>query len=148
MKEELEVRAATDRARGITLHPVHAVLLAGALPLFVGALLSDWAYGSTYEVQWTNFASWLLAGALLLSGFALLWSVVDLFRADRRGWRSLTPFLLLLATWVLGFVNALVHGKDAWATMPEGLILSVIVTVLAVAAIWSAFARDRAGAVP
>ena len=148
MKEELDVRAATDRARGITLHPVHAVLLAGALPLFVGALLSDWAYGSTYEVQWINFASWFLVGALLFSGFALLWSVIDHFRSRRRGWRSLTSFLLLLATWILGLVNALVHSRDAWGTMPEGLILSVIVTLLAVAAIWSAFSRDRAGAVP
>lgn len=125
------------------LHPVHAVLLAGALPLFLGTLLSDWAYGSSYEVQWSNFASWLLAGALVFSGFALLWSLIDLFRADRRGGRRLWAFLLLLATWVLGFVNALVHAKDAWAMMPEGLILSVLVAVLAVTAIWSGFSGTR-----
>jgi uncharacterized membrane protein len=138
---------AVERRRGIQLHPVHAVLLAGALPLFLGTLLSDWAYGATYEVQWTNFASWLLAGALLLGGFALLWSLIDLLRADRRGRRPIAAFLLLLATWVLGFINALVHSKDAWATMPEGLILSIIVTSLAVAATWSAFAGVRSGAV-
>lgn len=137
---------AVDRARGVSLHPVHAVLLAGALPLFIGTLLSDWAYGATYEVQWTNFASWLLAGALLFTGLALIWSLVDLLRADRRGRRPWLPFLLLLATFILGFVNALVHSKDVWATMPEGLILSIIVTLLALAAIWSAFSGDRAGA--
>ena len=53
----------TDYPRA--LHPLHAILLAFPLPLFLGALLSDLAYSSTYEVQWTNFASWLIAGAML-----------------------------------------------------------------------------------
>jgi uncharacterized membrane protein len=129
------------------LHPVHAVLLASSLPLFLGTLLSDWAYAATYEVQWTNFSSWLLAGALVFSGLALLWSVVELLRADRKRGRVLLTFLLLLATWVLGFVNALVHAKDGWAVMPEAPILSVIVLALAIAAIWSGFS-GRAGERP
>jgi uncharacterized membrane protein len=37
---------------------------------------------------------------------------------------------LLLATFVVGFINALVHGKDGWAAMPSGLILSAVVVVL------------------
>ena len=138
--------ATVDRVRMGSPHPIFAVLLAGALPLFLGTLLSDWAYGASYELQWTNFASWLLAGALVFSGVALLWSLIELFRVDRRGGRALRTFLLLLATWVLGFVNALVHAKDGWATMPEGLVLSVLVTGLALAAIWSAFSDGRSGA--
>jgi uncharacterized membrane protein len=137
--------AAGGRPRSLPLHPFHAVLLAGALPLFLGALLSDWAYGASYEVQWANFASWLLAGALVFSGFALLWSLIDLVRADRRGRRSLLAFLLLLATWALGFVDALVHAKDGWAMMPEGLILSAVTSILAIAAVWTAFAVRRSG---
>jgi uncharacterized membrane protein len=133
--------------RGAALHPVHAVLLASMLPLYVGALLSDLAYGSTYEVQWTNFASWLIVGGLLFTGLALLWALLDLLRADIR-WRrqSLLYFLLLLATLVAGFGNALIHGKDAWATMPEGLILSIIVSALAVATVWVGFSSWRTGA--
>lgn len=133
------------RARRVALHPVHAVLLAGSLPLFIGTLLSDWAYSATYEVQWINFAAWLLAGALLLAGFALLWAAIDFFRADRRGPRPWLPLLLLLATFLVGFINALVHSKDARGTMPEGLILSVIISILALAAVWSAFADGRRG---
>jgi len=124
---------------------LRAVLLAGAFPLFLGALLSDWAYSVSYQVQWTNFASWLIAGALVFSGFALLWSLVDLIRGGRSGHRPLVPFLLLLATWVLGFVNALVHARDGWAVMPQGLLLSCLVTALVVAAIWSAFANGQMG---
>ena len=65
----------TDRTRPKLLHPVHAILLASTLPLFLGALLSDWAYSSSYQIQWLNFASWLIAGALVLCGLALnmLW---------------------------------------------------------------------------
>lgn len=133
---------AVDRA-GVRPHPIHAVLLGGALPLFLGALLSDWAYGASYEVQWSNFAQWLIAGALVFAGFALLWSLIDVLRKDRRGGAART-FLLLLATFIVGFVDALVHAKDGWAMMPEGLILSVIVTVLMLAAIWSAYARTGA----
>ena len=137
--------AAVDRRDGVILSPLHAVLLAGIVPLFLGVLLCDWAYGSTYEIQWKNFASWLLVGALVYGGVALLWSLIDLVRADRRGGRPLLYFLLLLAAWVLGFINALVHAKDAWASMPAALILSVIVALLAVAATVLGFAPRRAG---
>lgn len=139
--------AIVDRAPPRALHPVHAILLAAPIPLFLGALLSDIAYASSYQVQWTNFASWLIAGGLVFAGFALLWSFIELLRADRRGQRPLLAFLLLLATWVVGFIDALIHAKDAWAAMPAGLILSAILTVLAVAAVWIGFAGLRAGGV-
>jgi uncharacterized membrane protein len=123
---------------------VHGVLLAGAPPLFLGTLLSDWAYSSTFEVQWINFAAWLLAGALVFAGAALLWAAVDFLRKDRvRDPRSALYLLVLIATFVLGFVNALVHAKDAWATMPAALILSVLVFLLALAATWLGFAGRR-----
>ena len=127
------------------IHPLHAFLLAGAVPLFLGALLSDIAYARSYQIQWSNFASWLIAGALVFAGFALVWAVIDLFRGDRRRGRPLVYVLLLLATWVLGFINALIHAKDAFGIMPASLILSVIVTVLACAATWVGFSNLRVG---
>lgn len=125
---------AVDRRHQLPLHPLHAILLAGTVPLFLGALLSDIAYAASYEIQWKNFASWLILGGLVFGGVALLWSLAGLFRADRRGWRSILTFLLLLAAFVLGFIDELFHAKDVWASMPEGLILSAIVAVLAIAA--------------
>ncbi len=126
------------------LHPVHATLLAGTIPLFLGATLSDIAYSSSYQIQWTNFASWLIAGGLVFGGLALLCAVIDLFHAHRGG-RPLVYMLLLLATWILGVVNVLIHAKDAWASIPTGLVLSLIVTVLAFAATWVGFFGLRAG---
>lgn len=125
------------------IQPFHAVLLSGTIPLFLGATLSDIAYAATYEIQWTNFASWLIVGGLVFGGIALLFAVINLFRAERRDWRSPGYALLLLATWVLGFVNALIHARDAWASMPTGLVLSTMVLVLACAATWKGFSGRR-----
>lgn len=117
-----------------------AFLLAAALPLFLGALLGDYAYWSSHEVQWSNFASWLVAGGLVFLGIALACALAALLRAQRRVGRPFVYFGLLLATFVLGFINALVHARDAWAVMPTGLVLSLVVTVLVVVATWMAFA--------
>lgn len=126
-------------------HPLHLVLLAGVIPLFLGALLSDIAYSRTYHIQWSNFASWLLAGGLVFCGFALLFALIELVRADHKRGQPLIYFLVLLATWVLGFLNALDHAKDAWAIMPTSLILSVIITVLICVATALRLARRAAG---
>ena len=53
--------------------------------------------------------------------------------------------LLLLATWVLGFINSLIHARDAWAMMPTGLVLSVIGAVLAGVATYIGFSVIRTG---
>lgn len=116
--------------------PLHATLLAGSVPLFLGALLSDIAYYQSYQIQWANFAAWLIAGGLLFCGLALLFALGNLARAQRRSGRPTLYFLLLLATWVLGMYNALEHAKDAWAVMPVGLVLSVLVSLLACVATW------------
>ena len=116
--------------------PLHAILLSATVPLFLGALLSDIAYFKTYQIQWSNFASWLIAGGLLFCGLALVFALVNLIRARRKAGHPLVYFLLLLATFVLGLVNAFEHAKDAWAAMPSGLVLSVITFLLACAAAW------------
>ncbi len=110
---------------------MHAAITFSSLPLFVGALLSDWAYARTYEVQWTNFASWLVAGGVVMAILALLWAAAD--TVSSRTWRDRRSgiyLLLLLSTVVLGVINSLVHAKDAWAAMPAATVLSVIVVLL------------------
>ena len=114
---------------------MHAVFALSCVPLFLGALLSDWAYFSSQQIQWVNFAAWLIAGGLLMAGPVLLWAAVEVLRSSvNRHRRGLVYLSLLLATVIVGFLNALVHGKDGWAAMPTGLILSAVVVVLAAAA--------------
>jgi uncharacterized membrane protein len=130
------------------LHPLHAILLGFPLPLFLGALFSDIAYWQTYQVQWANFASWLIAGALVFGGFALLAALIGLIRSRPHRRRHAAFYLVaLLAMWVVGLFNALVHGKDAFAIMPEALYLSAATTLLALIAAWLGYAGDRTGGV-
>ena len=122
--------------------PLRGILLGGTVPLFFGVLLSDFTYSSTYEIQWKNFASRLLVGGLVFCGLSLLWTFVNLIRGDRSR-RMTVGFFALLATWILGFIDALVHAKDAWASMPGGLVMSVMTAVLACLATWFGFATPR-----
>jgi uncharacterized membrane protein len=123
--------------------PLHAILLAGIVPLFLGALLSDIAYYRSFQIQWSNFASWLIVGGLIFCGLTLLFSLVNVLRARHRKGRPLNYFVVLLVTWILGFINALEHAKDAWEVMPQGLILSAVVAVLALVAAWMGLSNLR-----
>src|SRR3954454_4674430 len=78
------------------LHPLHAIFLAFPLPLFLGALLADLAYAASFQVQWVNFASWLIAGGLLVSACALLWALLGLYRGvTARNGRPLVYVIVL-----------------------------------------------------
>ena len=125
--------------------PLHAIFLAGAIPLFLGALLSDIAYFRTFQIQWSNFASWLIAGGLVFFGFTLLFALANLFQAKHKGGRPLVYLLLVSASWVLGLINAFEHAKDAFAIMPTGLVLSVIVTLLVIVTAWVGLTNLRSG---
>jgi uncharacterized membrane protein len=128
------VAVTADARRAGPIHPLFAFLLAAAVPLFLGGLISDLGYGATAEPQWANFASWLIVGAMVFTGFGLLWAFIALlFARPRWGW-VLLCFVLLLATFVLGLIDSFQHARDAWAIMPAAPYLSGIVTLLAILA--------------
>lgn len=131
---------AADQPGRAPIHPFHAAMLAGAFPLFLGTLLADWAYYASHQIEWSNFASWLVIGAMVFATLALSCAAVDLFR----GKGGLAHFLVLAATWVLGFFDALHHGRDAWAIMPGALVLSLLATALSLLALWIGFTTLRA----
>jgi uncharacterized membrane protein len=124
------------------------VLLSGTVPLFLAVLLCDLTYSNTYEIQWKNFSSWLLVGGLVFGGFALLWAVIDLVRAVPRTMHHAIYVALLLVLWILGFIDALLHSGDAFASMPSALAISAIVAALAFAATTLGVASRHAGAAP
>lgn len=142
------VSATLDHARPVVTRPVHAFLIAATVPPFVGAALSDYAYTATYQVQWVNFSSWLIVGGLVFAGTALICALVGLLRGYGRGGRLAVSFFLVMAAFVLGFLNALIHARDAWASMPTGFILSLIVAVLACAATVASFSTLRSSVRP
>ena len=137
--------ARTKLGYSIALHPIQMILLASMLTLFAGGLLSDLAYSSSYEIQWSNFAAWLIAGAMVFAGISLLWAVVDLVRSETSARRSVLFPSLLGLVFVLGLINSFVHARDAWAVMPQGLVLSIVVTVLAAGATWASLKSSSIG---
>lgn len=133
-----------DRTHSRAIHPFHAVVLAGTVPLFLGALLADYAYWTSYHIQWSNFASWLLVGAMVLATIAVVCEIATLVR----GGRGFVYLVVLAAAWVAGLFDALHHARDAWAIMPAALVLSAIASVLACVATWIGFSNMRAGGAP
>ena len=122
--------------------PIYSMLLPIPVICFVGGLLTDLAYrGSGGNLLWLNFSCWLIAAGLLFGAFALLFVLID---AARRAvsWISCG---LLLAAWIVEFVNSLVHARDGWtAVVPLGLTLSVIGSVLVLVAAWFSSPYHRA----
>jgi uncharacterized membrane protein len=129
------------------LGPVQAILLAFPVALFTAAVVSDITYLRTAEIQWSNFSSWLIAGGLFFGGFVALLALISFLGSGRRHGRRLTYLLLLVAMWVIGFINALLHSRDAWYSVtPMGAFLSVVTALLVLIAAWigySAFPREE-----
>jgi uncharacterized membrane protein len=118
-------------------HAVHALLLSFPVALFPAALATDIAYLRTAQIQWSNFSSWLIAGALVFGGLTLAWAAVSLLLGYRGAYRTprLVYFAVLAVMWVLGLINAFKHSQDAWSSVGGfGLTLSVLCTLLAIAA--------------
>jgi uncharacterized membrane protein len=131
--------------------PLHAILLAFPVALYPSALLSDITYCNTAEIQWSNFSSWLIAGADLFAGLLLLWALVNFFfgRIGARRGRGALYLVLVAVMFLLGMINAFQHAKDGWHSVGTlGLILSVLCTLLALAIAFLAhsnfFVRERA----
>ena len=124
-----------------------AFLVAAMVPLFIAALIADYAYWTSFQVEWSNFASWLVAGGLVFGAAALVFAASDVSLDGGKG-KSLVYSLLLLLTWLLGFINAFVHARDAWAVMPSGLVLSLVVALLACVTAFVGFAHLPGGRAP
>jgi uncharacterized membrane protein len=127
-----------------SLGALHGILLSFPVALFSTGLASDIAYLNTAEIQWTNFASWAIAGALVFNGLVLALALIDWVSKLRHlgSRRRLVYVAILAVTFVVGLVNAFHHARDAWSSVgTTGLILSVLTTLLALAAGWMFFSR-------
>jgi uncharacterized membrane protein len=141
------------RQISIVRHPIYTMLLPVPIVCFIGALLTDLVYTcSDGNLLWLDFSSWLIATGLLFGAIAGLVLLIDLIRgaAVRRdiGWAH---FLLLLAAWIVEFINALVHARDGWtAVVPVGLTLSVIGVLLVLLSgwLWQSIRYRAAGEAP
>lgn len=123
--------------RGEYRDSAYSLVLPIPIVCFVGAVLTDLAYqGSGGNLLWVNFSAWLLAAGLLFGAIGGLVLLIDILRgaARRFGWLQ---FGLLLAAWIVEFVNSLVHARDGWsAVVSAGLMLSIIGALLILVSGW------------
>ena len=127
------------------LSPLHAIVLAFPISLYSSGLLSDITYFNTAEIQWSNFSSWLIAGANLFAGILLAWAAFSFFfgRVGVRRQRGLLYLILVAAMFLLGVVNSFQHAKDGWHSVGTlGLVLSALCTALALAIGYLAHSRS------
>jgi uncharacterized membrane protein len=102
---------------------------------FVGALIFDAVYAGSAVVMWYKSAAWLISIGLFL---ALIPRLINLIRVWFPGPIQSTAgdkvaFFLYLLGVAAAIVNAFVHGRDAYAIVPEGLWLSILTVVFLVA---------------
>jgi uncharacterized membrane protein len=110
---------------------------------FILALLNDIADWRTANLQWQNFAEWLLFGGLVVGGLLLVVEILALLfgsgaQAQGPGWLHVLGLAIVL---VLATLNNFVHARDGWtAVVPQGLILSAATVVVLVITGWLAHA--------
>ncbi|MBC7662796.1 MAG: hypothetical protein H7276_03210 [Caulobacter sp.] len=102
---------------------------------FVGALIFDVIYTRSADVLWVKSAAWLICIGLFVAVVPRLINLVRVwFPGARPGTaRDKAAFFLYLLAVVVAIVNALVHSRDAYAAVPQGVWLSVLTVALLVA---------------
>ena len=127
-----------------TGHPLHVILAAFPIAYFIGAFITDIIYANTAQMMWANFSIWMITGGLIMGFIAAAVGLLDLFvvrrrdRTERQAWsrsglHSVGNALVL----ILSLFNAFVHSRDAYTSVvPDGLILSGIVSVLVLVTAW------------
>ena len=128
---------------GRGLNALHGILLGFPIALFATAVLTDIAYLKTAEIQWTNFSAWMITGGLVFGGIVTAWALVSLvvgLKSPRRKAKVIYAAVLAVM-WLLGLMNAFKHSQDGWSSVGAfGLMLSILCSLLALAAGFIAFA--------
>src|SRR3546814_1197650 len=87
---------------------------------FVAALIFYVIYSRNVDVLWVKAAAWLITLGLI---FAILPRLINLFHVWRLSNRSSfvekSDFWLNLVAIAAGIINAFVHSRDAYVSMPE-----------------------------
>ena len=97
---------------------------------FVAALIFDAIYARSGEILWVKSSAWLITLGLL---FAILPRLINLVHvclpATRSASAEKVDFWLNLVAVLAAIANAFVHSRDAYGTMPAGLLLSILTTL-------------------
>ncbi len=120
------------RRRSTVAAAVFGMLDPIAYGLFAGTLIFDALYLRTGVILWNHAAAWLITLALFVAVIPRSINVVQVW-ITARAWTTRSDYLdfwLNFIAIVVAIFNALIHSRDAFASMPEGFWLSLVTVVL------------------
>ena len=120
-------------------HPIHPMLVPIPITCFIGALLTDFAYWRSGDLQWANFSDWLVTFGLIGAVLAAIAGITD-FLGDRRIPRLAPAWIHAIgnvAVLILAIINEFIHTRDAYGQMPAGLILSLLIVLILLVTGWN-----------
>ncbi len=99
---------------------------------FVAGLIFDVIYMKTAEVLWNKASAWVIAIGLVI---AIMPRLINLYlvwfpKGYERSKVSLIGFWFYGLGILAAILNAFVHSRDAYAVVPDSVILSVITVIL------------------
>jgi len=115
---------------------IHPRIVGLGATLLIGAFATDVAYAQSDLFQWENFSIWLITAGLALAAAAAVALIFDAVqhRISAIDWARFCGFT---GATLLSILNAFVHSRDAYtAVVPQGVILSGIVTAILLALGW------------
>lgn len=121
--------------RSIVAESIFGILNPLPSGCFFAALIFDIIYSRSAEILWDKGAAWLIVFGLF---FAIIPRLLDLTRVWITFRRTATRtdkynFWLNAGAIAFAIVNAFIHSRDAYASVPTGLVLSIC-TVIALSA--------------
>lgn len=110
-----------------------------AVIAFVAAVLTDWAYYGTMEIQYSNASAWLLLVGLVAGGITCALVAISFMGGWLHGPALWAALCLFVVGFIIEIINFMVHNRDGWTTVvPTGFTLSVIGALVMLAAAWLA----------
>ena len=121
-----------EPARSGVATGLHRFLGGFPTAFFSFALVTDYVYMQSAELQWQYFSMWLITAALIMGGLAVLAGIADWATGGARGHRGFGwHFGLTILALLVGLLNAFVHSRDGWvAVVPQGILLSLLTVIL------------------
>lgn len=114
-------------------HPIHPMIIPFPIAFFIGALACDLAFYSSFDPFWARAAQWLIGAGIIMAGIAAIFGLID-FTTIRRvrqrieGWLHMLGNVTVVILEIINWSFRL--GRDPAASIPTGIILSVIVTLM------------------
>ncbi|QXQ07377.1 hypothetical protein KX816_04950 [Sphingosinicellaceae bacterium] len=134
------------------LYAINHALIAFPLVLFAAAFVTDIIYVGSLQIMWAQFSIWLITGGLIMGGVVLAIEIARFIlnhgKRPLQRWFGL-PFWGGVIVLTLSLLNALIHSRDAYTSVvPGGIVLSGVVTLIAIITSWSLITLPGRGREP